>query len=84
MGLPSPYPAKVAAYRASLRQAARDAKRAGFTADADLLGALVDIQHILTGDRIDPEEDWPIPEALREAAERIARAADQQLNQEDA
>jgi len=84
MGLPSPYPAKVAAYRASLRQAARDAKRAGFTDDAELLGALVDVQHILTGDRIDHDEDWPIPAALREAAEKIASAADQQLNQETA
>ena len=84
MPTPNPYPATVAAYRASLRQAAMDAKRAGHTDEAELLGALVDIQHILTGDRIDPDEDWPIPEALREAAERIARAADQQLNQEDA
>jgi len=56
-----------------------DAKRAGFTDEAELLGALVDIQHILTGDRIDPDADWLIPEALREAAEKIARAADEQI-----
>lgn len=72
--MPAPtHMARINAYQASLRQGATDAERAGRPAEARLLRALISAQHVLIRHRIDLEEDDAIPEALRDAAEEIAR-----------
>ncbi len=75
--------AHIAAARASLREARKHFRAAGYATHAELLTDLLQIERLLIGDWVHPDEHWPIPKSLRDNAGAIADEAEAQMNTED-